>query len=220
MTLLAVTELTKSFGGVKALAGVSFTVAPGEIVGLIGPNGAGKTTCFNLINGLLPPSAGEIRLGGTKMVGLPPYRRARLGLARTFQNIQLFGGMTVLENVLTGRHLRQQSGILAALLPLPRVNRARAENRQRALELLELVGLNEKANFPAEALAYGDQRRLEIARALAQEPELLLMDEPAAGLNPREAEDPMALLGRLRGLGITLLVIEHDMTLVMGLCPR
>jgi ABC-type branched-subunit amino acid transport system ATPase component len=218
--MLDVDGLSKSFGGVQALTDVSFAVAAGEIVGLIGPNGAGKTTCFNLINGLLPPSAGEIRLGGTDMGGLPPYRRSRLGLARTFQNIQLFGGMTVLENVLTGCHLHQQVGVLAALLPLPAVSRAQAENRRRALELLELVGLGGKEDEPAEALAYGDQRRLEIARALAQQPQLLLMDEPAAGLNPRETEDLMALMEKLLPLGITLLVIEHDMTLVMGLCHR
>ncbi len=219
-TMLAVNDLSKSFGGVQAVHNVSFEVAAGEIVGLIGPNGAGKTTCFNLISGLLPPSAGSVRLSGRDMVGLAPYRRARLGLARTFQNIQLFGGMTVLDNVLTGFHLRQQVGVLMALLPLPMVRRAQSENRRQALELLDLVGLGGKADEPAESLAYGDQRRLEIARALAQAPELLLMDEPAAGLNPRETEDLMALMEKLRSLGITLLVIEHDMTLVMGLCHR
>jgi branched-chain amino acid transport system ATP-binding protein len=220
MSLLEINNLSKQFGGVKALSAVSFSVAAGEIMGLIGPNGAGKTTCFNLISGIIGPTGGDIRLAGQDLAALAPYARARLGLARTFQNIQLFGGMTVMENVLTGRHLRQRVGALAALLPLPRVNRARAENRERALTLLELVGLGEKADFPAEALAYGDQRRLEIARALAQEPTLLLMDEPAAGLNPRETEDLMTLLEKLRGMGITLLVIEHDMTLVMGLCHR
>jgi branched-chain amino acid transport system ATP-binding protein len=218
--MLEVNGLSKFFGGVQALSEVSFGVATGEILGLIGPNGAGKTTCFNLINGLLPPSAGGIRLAGQDMVDLPPYRRARLGLARTFQNVQLFGGMTVLENVLAGCHLRQQVGVLTALLPVPAVRRAQAENRGRALELLELVGLGGKEDEPAEALAYGDQRRLEIARALAQQPRLLLMDEPAAGLNPRETEDLMALMEKLQSLGITLLVIEHDMTLVMGLCHR
>jgi branched-chain amino acid transport system ATP-binding protein len=220
MSLLAIHNLSKNFGGVQALTEVSFTVAAGEITGLIGPNGAGKTTCFNLINGLFPLSAGSILLNGRDLATFSPYTRARLGLARTFQNIQLFGGMTVLENVLTGRHLRQPVGVLAALLPLGKVRRAWAENREKALELLELVGLAQRADFPAEALAYGDQRRLEIARALAQEPALLLMDEPAAGLNPRETEDLMALLARLRDLGITLLVIEHDMTLVMGICDR
>jgi branched-chain amino acid transport system ATP-binding protein len=218
--MLTVENLSKPFGGVQAVQEVSFEVAIGEIVGLIGPNGAGKTTCFNLISGLLPPSAGEVRLSGQKMVGLPPYRRARLGVARTFQNIQLFGGMTVLDNVLTGFHLRQRVGVLMALLPLPRVQRAQLEDQRQALELLELVGLGGKADESSEALAYGDQRRLEIARALAQAPRLLLMDEPAAGLNPRETEDLMALMEKLRSLGITLLVIEHDMTLVMGLCHR
>jgi branched-chain amino acid transport system ATP-binding protein len=218
--MLEVDSLSKAFGGVQALSEVSFSVAAGEIVGLIGPNGAGKTTCFNLINGLLPPSAGSVRLSGRDLKDLPPYRRARLGLARTFQNIQLFGGMTVLENILAGYHLRQQAGVLTALLPLAAVRRAQAENRARALELLELVGLEGKADESAEALAYGDQRRLEIARALAQQPRLLLMDEPAAGLNSRETEDLMALMARLLSLGITLLVIEHDMTLVMGLCQR
>ncbi len=218
--MLEVNNLSKSFGGVQALTDVSFAVAAGEIVGLIGPNGAGKTTCFNLVNVLLPPTAGSLHLAGKDMAGLPPYRRARLGLARTFQNIQLFGGMTVLENVLTGYHLRQQVGVLTALLPLPAVARAQAENRERARELLELVGVGGQEDDPAEALAYGDQRRLEIARALAQKPQLLLMDEPAAGLNPRETEDLMALMEQLLPRGITLLVIEHDMTLVMGLCHR
>lgn len=220
MSLLSVKSLSKNFGGVQALSGVNFNVREGEILALIGPNGAGKTTCFNVINGLFPPTAGTISLLGKDLSALPPYRRARLGLARTFQNIQLFGGMTVLDNVLTGRHLDQQAGIFTALLPLPRVRRAEAQNRQKALELLDFVDLADKAGWPADALAYGEQRRLEIARALAQDPKLLLLDEPAAGLNPRETEDLMGLLVRLRDLGITLLVIEHDMTLVMGLCQR
>jgi branched-chain amino acid transport system ATP-binding protein len=220
MTLLTVSELSKNFGGVQALSGVSFAVNTGEILGLIGPNGAGKTTCFNLINGLLAPSAGHLFWQGEDLVGLAPYRRARRGLARTFQNIQLFGGMSVLDNVLTGRHLRQEVGVLAALWPGGRVRRAEAQARQRAMELLALVGLPDQGDRPAEGLAYGEQRRLEIARALAQEPQLLLLDEPAAGLNPRETEDLMGLLQELQRLGHTLLVIEHDMTLVMGLCHR
>ncbi len=220
MSLLAINNLTKKFGGVQALTGVSFTVEAGEILGLIGPNGAGKTTCFNLINGLIPPTAGSIMMAGRELLGLPPYRRAARGLARTFQNIQLFGGMTVLENILTGNHLGQQVGILQALLPLPKVRRAQAQAAGRALELLRLVGLEGKGDLPADSLAYGDQRRLEIGRALALGPQLLLLDEPAAGLNPRETEDLMVLLEELRRLGITLLVIEHDMTLVMGLCDR
>ncbi len=218
--MLTINNLTKNFGGVQAVKGVSFTVAAGEITGLIGPNGAGKTTCFNLINGLMPVTAGSISMDGRELVGLPPYRRAARGLARTFQNIQLFGGMTVLENILVGRHLCQEVGLLQALLPLPQVRQAQAAARERSLELLRLVGLEGKGELPAESLAYGEQRRLEIGRALSQEPQLLLLDEPAAGLNPRETEDLMALLEKLRDLGITLLVIEHDMTLVMGLCDR
>ena len=217
MTLLKVAAVSKYFGGVKALEGVSFTVDQGDIVALIGPNGAGKTTCFNVINGLMPPSAGSIYFAEQDLKGLPPYHRAGRGLARTFQNIQLFGGMTVLENVLAGRHQHQEEGLLQFLLPLPRTRRAEARARDQARELLHLVGLGDQAETPADALAYGDQRRLEIARALAQEPRLLLMDEPAAGLNPRETEDLMGLLDKLRELKITLLVIEHDMTLVMGI---
>jgi ABC-type branched-subunit amino acid transport system ATPase component len=220
MTLLSVNSLSKNFGGVQALSRVNFEVFVGEILALIGPNGAGKTTCFNMINGLLPPTSGAIFLEGKDLTGLPPYRRAARGLARTFQNIQLFGGMTVLENVLTGRHLGQKTSILTALLPLPGVLLAEVQNRQKAREWLDFVNLADKADWPAETLAYGEQRRLEIARALAQEPKLLLLDEPAAGLNPRETEDLMGLMVRLRDLGITLLVIEHDMTLVMGLCQR
>ncbi len=220
MTLLSVNALSKNFGGVKALSQVNFEVRSGEILALIGPNGAGKTTCFNVINGLLPPSSGSIWLSDKDLTGLAPYRRAALGLARTFQNIQLFGGMTVLENVLTGRHLGQQAGFFTALLPLPSVLAADGQNRQKARELLDFVDLADKADWPAETLAYGEQRRLEIARALAQEPKLLLLDEPAAGLNPRETEDLMGLMVKMRDLGITLLVIEHDMTLVMGLCQR
>jgi branched-chain amino acid transport system ATP-binding protein len=220
MTLLSVKSLSKNFGGVKALSEVSFGVLAGDILALIGPNGAGKTTCFNIINGLLPASSGAITMEGIPLTSLPPYRRAALGLARTFQNIQLFGGMTVLGNVLTGRHLSQKAGLITALLPLPGVLLAEVENRQKAREWLDFVDLADKADWPAETLAYGEQRRLEIARALAQEPKLLLLDEPAAGLNPRETEDLMNLMVRLRDLGITLLVIEHDMTLVMGLCRR
>ncbi|MBI4642645.1 MAG: ABC transporter ATP-binding protein [Deltaproteobacteria bacterium] len=220
MSLLAVNELSKYFGGVKALDGVSFAVDQGEITGLIGPNGAGKTTCFNLISGLLAPTGGEVTLLGENLGSLAPYYRARRGLARTFQNIQLFGGMNVLENVLTGCHQHQEVGALRALWPGAGVRRAEARAREQARELLELVGLAEKEDFPAEALAYGEQRRLEIARALAQEPRLLLLDEPAAGLNSRETEDLMALLQELRERGITLLIIEHDMTLIMGLCQR
>ena len=220
MTLLQVDSLCKYFGGVRAVDGVSFGVADGEILALIGPNGAGKTTCFNVINGLLPPTSGSILFAGKDVVRLPPYYRARRGLARTFQNIQLFGGMSVLENVLAGGHLGQKVGTFSALLPFPGVRRAEGKARDQAQEWLAFVGLAEKADWPADSLAYGEQRRLEIARALAQRPKLLLLDEPAAGLNPRETEDLMALLTTLRGLGITLFIIEHDMNLVMGISDR
>jgi branched-chain amino acid transport system ATP-binding protein len=220
MTLLAVDSLCKYFGGVKAVDGVTFQVGAGEILALIGPNGAGKTTCFNMVNGLLPPTSGSIFWEGEDLVRLAPYHRARLGLARTFQNIQLFGGMNVMENVLAGGHLGQHGGAFTALLPLSRVRQAEGKVREQGQEWLALVGLTDKADWPADALAYGEQRRLEIARALAQQPKLLLLDEPAAGLNPRETEDLMALLATLRDLGITLFIIEHDMNLVMGLCDR
>ncbi len=221
MALLRVESLCKYFGGVRAVDHVSFEVQPGEILALIGPNGAGKTTCFNVINGLLPATSGRVLLDGQDLSPLPPYHRARRGLARTFQNIQLFGGMSVLENVLAGGHLGQKAGVLTALLPLPGVRRTELRMKDQAREWLALVGLADKADWPADALAYGEQRRLEIARALAQQPRLLLLDEPAAGLNPRETEDLMALLTTLRNdLGITLFIIEHDMNLVMGLSDR
>jgi ABC-type branched-subunit amino acid transport system ATPase component len=220
MNLLTVTDLSRHFGGVKALHGVTFDVAEGEILALIGPNGAGKTTCFNVINGLLPPTAGGLVFAGEDLVGLTPYQRARRGLARTFQNIQLFGGMSVLENVLTGRHQGLKVGSLAALWPWGQVQQAESQARAQARELLDLVGLAEREDWPADSLAYGEARRLEIARALAQEPRLMLLDEPAAGLNPRETEELMALLEKIRERGITLLLIEHDMTLVMGISHR
>jgi branched-chain amino acid transport system ATP-binding protein len=220
MSLLRVESLSKYFGGVKAVDGVAFGVEAGEILALIGPNGAGKTTCFNVVNGLLPPTSGQVYFEEEDLTRLPPYHRARRGLARTFQNIQLFGGMSVLENVLAGGHLGQKAGILAALLPLPGVRRAELAVREQAQEWLALVGLADKADWPADSLAYGEQRRLEIARALAQQPKLLLLDEPAAGLNPRETEDLMALLSTLRDLGLTLFIIEHDMNLVMGISDR
>jgi branched-chain amino acid transport system ATP-binding protein len=220
VTLLAVESLSKHFGGIEAVDRVTFQVEAGEILALIGPNGAGKTTCFNLVNGLLSPTSGNIFLEGQDLERLAPFHRARLGLARTFQNIQLFGGMSVRENVLAGGHLGQQVGAFAALLPLPGVRRAERKVREQAEEWLAFVGLTDKADWPADSLAYGEQRRLEIARALAQKPKLLLLDEPAAGLNPRETEDLMALLATLRDIGITLFIIEHDMNLVMGLSHR
>jgi branched-chain amino acid transport system ATP-binding protein len=218
--LLTVQGLTRRFQGLVAVDAVDFAVQPGTVHGLIGPNGAGKTTLFNLVSGVLAPSAGSVRLGDQPLDGLPPYRRTALGLARTFQNIRIFSEMTVLENVMTGLHTRLSAtwGILL------RSSRFRAEERQakaKARDLLSFVGLSEAADTRAGDLPYGDQRRLEIARALACEPRLVLLDEPAAGMNPAETHALLGLLRRLRDeRGLTLLLVEHDMPLVMSLCDR
>ena len=221
MSLLAVNNLTKNFGGVQALNGVSFTVEAGRDPGSHRPQ---RRRQDHLLQSDQRPHPAHAPAASSWPAGswwaCRHIAGAARGLARTFQNIQLFGGMTVLENVLTGNHLGQQVGLLEALLPLPKVRRAQAQAEARARELLRLVGLEGKGDLPADSLAYGEQRRLEIGRALALGPQLLLLDEPAAGLNPRETEDLMGLMEELRGLGITLLVIEHDMTLVMGLCDR
>ncbi len=214
---LEIDQLSKSFGGLQALDRVSFQVQMGAIQALIGPNGAGKTTCFNLISGVLPPSAGSIRLLGREISGLPPHQIARLGLARTFQNIQLFGGMTVLENVLVGQHIHLHGNLLATLLNLPAIRRQERRSIAYVRELLDFVGLADKESWSADSLAYGEQRRLEIARALALQPRLLLLDEPAAGMNPRETEDLMALIASIQERDITVLLIEHDMNLVMNI---
>ena len=217
---LEIHHLSKSFGGLQALEGVSFEVPMGAIQALIGPNGAGKTTCFNLISGVLPPSSGSIRLLGQEISGLPPHQIARLGLARTFQNIQLFGGMTVLENVLVGQHIHLRGGLLATLMNLPAIRRQESRSVSFVRDLLHFVGLADKEAWSADSLAYGEQRRLEIARALALQPRLLLLDEPAAGMNPRETEDLMALIAAIRERDITVLLIEHDMNLVMNISKR
>jgi branched-chain amino acid transport system ATP-binding protein len=218
--LLTIDHLSKSFGGLQALDQVSFDVALGEIQALIGPNGAGKTTCFNLISGVLSASSGSIRLLGREIGGLPPHRIARLGLARTFQNIQLFSGMSVLENVLVGQHIHLHGGLLATLLNLAPVRRQEAGSVAYVRELLAFVGLADKEDWAADSLAYGEQRRLEIARALALKPRLLLLDEPAAGMNPRETEDLMALIAAIQQLDVTVLLIEHDMNLVMNISKK
>jgi len=220
MMFLEVDHLSKSFGGLQALDQVSFTVPLGAIQALIGPNGAGKTTCFNLISGILPPNHGSIRLMGQEISNLPPHRIARLGLARTFQNIQLFGGMTVLENVLVGYHIHLRGNLLAILLNLPSIRRQERQSVEFVRDLLDFVGLADKENWPADSLAYGEQRRLEIARALALRPRLLLLDEPAAGMNPRETEDLMALIAAIQAREITILLIEHDMNLVMNISQQ
>jgi branched-chain amino acid transport system ATP-binding protein len=218
--LLDIRDLTCRFRGLVAVDGVSFSIAAGTVHGIIGPNGAGKTTLFNLISGLTPASAGEILLDGSAVTDLPPYRRTAAGLARTFQNIRVFGEMTLLENVLTGMHARLKVSALSILLRLGRASPEERVAKERALALLAEVGLADRAGMLAASLSYGDQRRLEIARALASEPKLLLLDEPAAGMNPTETEDLKRLLRSIAERGVTLALIEHDMRFVMSLCDR
>jgi branched-chain amino acid transport system ATP-binding protein len=218
--LLEVAGITCRFAGLVAVDDLSFAVTPGSVHALIGPNGAGKTTLFNLISGLLRPNQGSIRFGDRDITALRPYARVALGLGRTFQNLRLFGEMTVLENVLAGRHVRLGVSWPATVL---RLGAARSEERaaiERARELLRFVKLEDQQEQLASSLAYGDQRRLEIARALATDPKLLLLDEPAAGMNPTETAALATLLQSLRGGGLTILLIEHDMNFVMGLCDR
>jgi branched-chain amino acid transport system ATP-binding protein len=217
---LQIDHLSKSFGGLQALDQVSFDVKMGEIQALIGPNGAGKTTCFNCLSGVLPPSSGSIRFLDQDISRLPPHRIAHLGLARTFQNIQLFSGLSTLENVLVGQHIHLHGGLLATILNLPAIRRQERHSTSYVRELLAFVGLADKEHWAADSLAYGEQRRLEIARALALKPRLLLLDEPAAGMNPRETEDLMALIAAIQQLDITVLLIEHDMNLVMNISKR
>jgi ABC-type branched-subunit amino acid transport system ATPase component len=217
--LLRVEGISVHFGGLAALDDVSFT-AGGGIWGLIGPNGAGKTTLLNVVSGVLPPSQGRIWVNDLPTSGLPPHRLAALGVARTFQNVRLFGELTVLDNVRLGYHLRQHSTLLETVLRLPRARREARESAAAALALLERLGLVHLAQAEASALAYGDQRRVEIARALALEPRLLLLDEPAAGLNATETTQLADFLAALRAEGLTLLLVEHDMDLVMRACDQ
>ena len=218
--VLRVRNLTRTFGGLVAVNNVSFDVYPGEIYGLIGPNGAGKTTVINVLSGLLPPTRGTIEFLGRRIEGLPAHRIAAMGMARTYQNIRLFGAMTVLQNVIVGQHVHMRGSLLERLVFSPRVRREERAARSRALSLLAGVGLDGMAYLPASALAYGNQRRLELVRALASEPRLLLLDEPAAGMNVAESAALRSRLRRLADSGLTLLVVEHDMTLVMALCDR
>ncbi len=218
--MLALDAVSKSFGGVQAVADVAFTVAQGTIFGLIGPNGAGKTTTFNMISGLSRPDAGEIRLGGARIDRLSPHRRAALGVARTFQHVQIIPEATVLENVMAGAHLRGDSTMLAAILRLPSQRREEAAMRGGALAALARTGLADLAGRMAGDLAYGQQRRVEVARALAMQPRLLLLDEPAAGLNDAESASLGELIRSIRDGGVTVLLVEHAMPLVMGVCDR
>jgi len=218
--LLEARAVSKRFGGVQALEGVTFGIGPGEIYGLIGPNGAGKTTLFNVLTGIYAPDAGTFVFDGAPLAGLGPHQVAARGIARTFQNIRLFANLSVLENVMIGRHVRTRAGVLGAILRDRATRAEEAAIERRALELLEYVGIRARANDPAGSLPYGDQRRLEIARALATEPKLLALDEPAAGMNPAETLALRGLLERIRGDGVTLLLIEHDVRLVMNVCDR
>ena len=218
--LLTCSGIGKSFGGIQALAEVGFSITPGEIYGLIGPNGAGKTTLFNVLTGIYAPDRGSLVFEGTQLAGLKPHEIVRRGIARTFQNIRLFANISALENVMIGRHARTRAGVLGAILRNAATRTEEADSESRALALLDLVGLRERANDAAGNLAYGDQRRLEIARALATEPRLLALDEPAAGMNASETRGLRELLLEIRGRGVTLLLIEHDMRLVMNLCDR
>ena len=219
-TLLEARSIGKSFGGVRALRDVSLTIERGEIYGLIGPNGAGKTTFFNVLTGLYTADRGDVIFNGERLNIGAPHEVAKQGIARTFQNIRLFANMTALENVMVGRHIRTKAQVFGAIF---RDRRTRAEEEaivRRAHELLKYVGIEARANDMSRHLSYGDQRRLEIARALATEPRLLALDEPAAGMNATETASLRGLIERLQGDGITVLLIEHDVKLVMGLCDR
>ena len=213
-------KVTRRFGGLVAVREVDLKVGPGQIIGLIGPNGAGKTTFFNCITGMFAPSEGEILFEGQRVNGLPPDRITKLGIARTFQNLRLFANMTARENVLVGRHCRTREGVISSVLRGPRFRREERESFERAAELLEFVGLAGKGDELARNLPYGDMRRLEIARALATEPKLVLLDEPTAGMNPQETARAAALVQRIRGQGLAIVVIEHDMKFLMGISDR
>ncbi len=218
--VLKVAGISKRFGGLQALSDVGVTIRRGQVYGLIGPNGAGKTTFFNVITGLYTPDSGSFSLAGDPYEPTAVHKVAKAGIARTFQNIRLFAEMTALENVMVGRHVRTHSGLIGAVLRTPGFKAEEAAIRQRAQELLEYVGIAKYADFKARTLSYGDQRRLEIARALATDPQLIALDEPAAGMNATEKVQLRELIDRIRKDNRTILLIEHDVKLVMGLCDR
>ena len=217
MSLLDIQNVKKQFGGLLAVSEVSFAVKKGMIKAVIGPNGAGKTTLFNLISGNLPLTSGAIFFEDKPIHGLHPYQIAQRGIARTFQNIKLFPGMTALENVMIGRHTRSRAGFLAGMLHLPAAGREEVEIREKSLALLELLEISQFADVEATSLAFGQQRAVEFARALASEPTILLLDEPAAGLNIYETAEIARLITKIREQGITVLLVEHDMSLVMDI---
>ena len=218
-TVLEASGVTMRFGGLTAVDTVSMRVHEGEIVGLIGPNGAGKTTFFNCLTGMYIPTEGTVTLHGT-VLPPKPLKVVRAGMARTFQNIRLFGNMTALENVMVGRYCRTSSMALTSILRGPKFRREEAATRERAQELLDYVGLGRSTELLARNMPYGDQRRLEIARALATDPQVLLLDEPTAGMNPRETEETMNLIFKIRDGGLAVVVIEHDMRFIFNLCDR
>jgi branched-chain amino acid transport system ATP-binding protein len=218
--MLRLSEVRKVFGGLVAINDLSFEVAPGSIVAMIGPNGAGKSTVFNLITGVYQPTHGSIDLEGRSLRGLDTAAIASLGIARTFQNVRLFAFMSARDNVMTGRHARMRANLVDSLLHTPAQRAEEKSVRERARELLRFVGLEREADSYARNLPYGSQRRLEIARGLAGDPKLLLLDEPAAGMNPKEKESLIDLIGRIRARGVTIFLIEHDMQLVMNVSER
>jgi len=221
VALLKATKLSKVFGGLKAVSNFDVTIEKGELVGLIGPNGAGKTTAFNLLTGVYEPTTGEIEFDGKSMLGLKPYQITQHGLARTFQNIRLFAELSVLDNVKIAYHFHVKYGILESVLRIGRYHKEEAEIEKKAIALLEIFKLGDKKDEIAKNLPYGEQRRLEIARALAAQPKLLLLDEPAAGMNPQETRELMKMIQWIKNeFDLTILLIEHDMSLVMNVCER
>ncbi|MCU0506934.1 MAG: ABC transporter ATP-binding protein [Anaerolineae bacterium] len=220
MALLEVNRLTRSFGGLMAVSGVDLNIERGEVMGMIGPNGAGKTTVFNLLTGIYRPDKGTIVFDGRNLVGLRPHTIASSGMARTFQTIRLFPNMTVLENVMSGRHCRSRAGVVGAIFRPKGQRREEQDIRKEAERHLRFMNIWHFRNELAKNLPYGDQRRVEIARALATDPKLLVLDEPAAGLNEQESGELMALIRQIRDMGITIFLIEHDMKVVMGVSDR
>jgi len=221
MPLLKVSNLSKTFGGLKAVSNLNIELGDGELVGLIGPNGAGKTTAFNLLTGVYEPTEGQIIFQDKSIAGLKPYRITHRGMARTFQNIRLFGDLSVIDNVKIAFHQHAKYSAISAIFRLPSYYQGERNMEEKAMEILEIFGLEDKAQEIAKNLPYGEQRRLEIARALAAQPKLLLLDEPAAGMNPQETHDLMELISFIRKkFDLAILLIEHDMSLVMGVCER
>ena len=219
-TILNLKDLTIKFGGVTALNSVNLELKEGEILALIGPNGAGKTTVFNLITGVYKPTSGNVFLGDVAIDGKKRHHITKLGIARTFQNIRLFGDMTTLENVITGTDVRNKVGLIGSILGTPRSRREEKASTAKAYEILKFIGIDEYADRLAKNLPYGVQRRLEIVRALGTEPKILLLDEPAAGFNPQEKVELAAIIKKIRDAGYTILLIEHDMSLIMGISDR